>query len=252
MNPIRVYSPDENETKKYRYIIKQVSEQKSADLRTALLLHTSTLAIDTVVSYFNTSLMYPEVLADRLSRIPLAIDDINKYDENTDIKMFLSVVYNDIAPEDRINFLPQSPRGGMRNQIVGNDIQNDPSTIVAVVKSKWIISSVPGVKVIDPNITLCYLQPWQQLFLEIHVRKGSGIEAMKFKPVRLVTINPLPLMLSTDKASKKEYNPFAPLQDYLLEMETLETIDPDILMNQAVTALNEGKVKKMPPIREWR
>lgn len=220
-----VISPDSDKTGIHRYVIDNLTEQKAADLRQAILLHVPGIAANTFVFHQNTSLAYPEIIAERISRIPLVVKDINQYNEESDIRLFLSCTYADVA-KDVV-------------QVPGTDIT------LGVIKSKWILSTDPNVQVIDGDIPICYLQPFQQLMVEIHANYGTGKDAMKYRPISLVNFNPLPtVMVNPGTITKAEQKSF------LFEITSMGTVPPDDCMNMAIEAWNSGKVKKFPPLRK--
>ncbi len=155
-----------------KFVLSNVSTAFANSIRRAMIADVPTLAIEYVNLYDNTSVLYDEQLALRLSLIPL-ITDIETYVPQAEC----DVCGGEGCPACEVS-LTLSAEG--------------PATVY----SRDLISSDPKIQPADPNIPIVELKKGQKLVLEAIAHMGYGRDSVKwqagvacgYKNVPIITI----------------------------------------------------------------
>ncbi|MCS7364815.1 MAG: DNA-directed RNA polymerase subunit D [archaeon GB-1867-035] len=166
-------------TEKYaRFILSDVDVSFANALRRIMIAEVPCMAINEVVILDNTSPMFDEILAHRLSLIPL----------KTDL--------------DRFSFPSECQCGGVgcpKCQVtLILDVRADEGS--RVVYSGDLSSSDPYVKPVSDNIPIAKLASNQRIFLEAYARLGRGKDGAKWQPVSACAYKYMPrIAVASDK-----------------------------------------------------
>jgi len=155
-----------------KFVLSNVSTAFANSIRRAMIADVPTLAIEYVNLYDNTSVLYDEQLALRLSLIPL-ITDIETYVPQAEC----NVCGGEGCPACEVS-LTLSAEG--------------PVTVY----SRDLISSDPKIQPADPNVPIVELKKGQKLVLEAIAHMGYGKDSVKwqagvacgYKNVPIITI----------------------------------------------------------------
>ncbi|KAJ0399335.1 hypothetical protein P43SY_001524 [Pythium insidiosum] len=157
-------------------------------LRRILLAEVSTMAIEHVYIWNNSSIIQDEVLAHRLGLVPLNVDprefqafpdneEAEATDENTIVfKLDVTCKYD---PE-----FPNDPSKAINSSIYSRHLE-------------WVPQGnqeerFGSIRPVDENILIAKLRPGQSIALEAHCRKGVGKDHAKFSPVATASYRLLP------------------------------------------------------------
>jgi DNA-directed RNA polymerase subunit D len=156
-----------------KFVLSNVSAAFANSVRRAMIADVPTLAIDYVNIYDNTSVLYDEQLALRLSLIPLVTDS-----ETYVPQAECDVCEGEGCPACELS-LTLSAEG--------------PGTVY----SKDLISSDPKIQPADPNVPIVELKKGQKLVIEAIAHMGYGRDSVKwqagiacgYKNVPVITIS---------------------------------------------------------------
>ena len=140
-----------------KFVLSKVSMSFANSIRRAMIADVPTLAIEYVNLYDNTSVLYDEQLALRLSLIPL-VTDIETYVPQAEC----DVCGGEGCPACEVS-LTLSAEG--------------PGTVY----SKDLISSDPKIQSADPNVPIVELRKGQKLVLEAIAHMGYGRDSVKWQ-----------------------------------------------------------------------
>jgi DNA-directed RNA polymerase subunit D len=140
-----------------KFVLSKVSTAFANSIRRAMIADVATLAIEYVNIYDNTSVLYDEQLALRLSLIPL-ITDIETYVPQAEC----DVCEGEGCPACEVS-LTLSAEG--------------PGTVY----SRDLISSDPKIQPADPNVPLVELKKGQKLVIEAIAHMGYGRDSVKWQ-----------------------------------------------------------------------
>mmetsp|Transcript_5942 Transcript_5942/g.8944 ORF Transcript_5942/g.8944 Transcript_5942/m.8944 type:complete len:347 (+) Transcript_5942:94-1134(+) len=158
-------------------------------LRRIMLSEVPTMAVENVYIEMNTSIIFDEVLAHRLGLIPI----------NADPRKF-KMVEKEVSDE----------KGGKTREVFNEDntiiftlnkVCKRPVHIPSVVDGRPYTENIyssdfkwqpqgnqsqtfpDGISPLYPDILIAMLRPGQEISLEMHCRKGNGMDHAKFSPV---------------------------------------------------------------------
>lgn len=155
-----------------KFVLSNVSTAFANSIRRAMIADVPTLAIEYVNIYDNTSVLYDEQLALRLSLIPIVTDS-----ETYTPQAECDVCGGEGCPACELSLTLSAEGPGS-------------------VYSKDLISSDPKIHPADPNIPIVELKKGQKLVLEAIARMGYGRDSVKwqagiacgYKNVPIITI----------------------------------------------------------------
>lgn len=160
-------------------------------LRRAILTEVPTLAVHDVIIHMNTSVLYDEELALRLSLIPLTVDpeDIDVLGKCRDIeKMDLSDL-TDCTARLRLK------------------VKNSAKDKIITVYSRDLEPlDKKSVRPVYDNIPIVKLGPGQEIDLEIIAKVGKGKDHAKWMPVSTLGYKPLPILKIRDNSKCSDCN----------------------------------------------
>jgi len=159
--------------KSIRFMLSDVSPTFANAIRRTIIAEVPTMAIDDVVIYENTSIMYDEILANRLGLIPLTTD-LDSY----------------VPPE---GCECKSELGCSRCRVTLT-LEAEGIEETVPVYSSSLKSEDPKVKPTSEKILIVKLAPKQRLKLEAYARLGRGVEHAKWQPVTVCAYKYLPLI----------------------------------------------------------
>lgn len=172
-------------------------------LRRTMLTRLPSMAIDEVLVLENTSVMYDEILAQRLGLVPL-VTDLDSYN----------------LPED----CDCEGKGCSLCQCTLT-LETEAGDEDMVVFSGDLSSQDPKVKPASDGIPLVKLAPHQGLIIEAYARLGTGKENAKFQPVATVAYKYVPVV-SVDQAKCDQCGAcvdVCPKKILVLEGDTIST-----------------------------
>ena len=155
-----------------KFVLSNVSTAFANSIRRAMIADVPTLAIEYVNLYDNTSVLYDEQLALRLSLIPLI----------TDIETYVSQAECNVCGGE----------GCTACEVSLTLSSEGPVTVY----SRDLISSDPKIQPADPNVPIVELKKGQKLVLEAIAHMGYGKDSVKwqagvacgYKNVPIITI----------------------------------------------------------------
>lgn len=155
-----------------KFVLSNVSTSFANSIRRAMIADVPTLAIEYVNLYDNTSVLYDEQLALRLSLIPLI----------TDIETYVSQAECNVCGGE----------GCTACEVSLTLSSEGPVTVY----SRDLISSDPKIQPADPNVPIVELKKGQKLVLEAIAHMGYGKDSVKwqagvacgYKNVPIITI----------------------------------------------------------------
>jgi len=168
-------------------------------LRRILLSEVSTMAIEHVYVWINSSLLHDEVLAHRIGLIPIKADPAafdaftSAEDEPTDSNTLvfkLDVKYErPVGLEDEVGYTRD-----------GRPQPRPPTMTVYSGRLEWVPQGTQDehfteIKPVYEDIILAKLRPGQQITLEAHARKGNGRNHAKYSPVATAAYRLLPRII---------------------------------------------------------
>ncbi|CAK9435813.1 uncharacterized protein LODBEIA_P04860 [Lodderomyces beijingensis] len=179
--------------------------------RRIMIAEVPSVAVETIYSYMNTSVIQDEVLAHRIGLIPLKIDpdslswvdkslpESDRYTEDNTIVLTLDVVCtkNLQAPKNSTD-----PRELYKNShVYARDLKFEPQG------SQLEKYKDHPVEPTDPDILLAKLRPGQEISLRAHCILGMGCDHAKFSPVATASYRLLPVIdirqpITGDEAKK--------------------------------------------------
>lgn len=154
-----------------RFILSDVSIPFANALRRIMMAEVPTMAIDDVMMFENTSVMFDEILAHRLGLIPL-VTDLNSY----------------LLPEEcdcNIEF-------GCNRCRVSLTLDVEASEEARVVHSGDLKPEDADIRPANEKIPIVKLAPGQKLKFEAYARLGKGLEHAKWQPVSACTYRFIP------------------------------------------------------------
>ncbi|KAI5952983.1 RPC40 [Candida theae] len=166
--------------------------------RRIMIAEVPSVAVETVYSFMNTSVIQDEVLAHRIGLIPLkvdpdsltwvdkSVDENERYTEDNTIVLSLDVTCtkNPHAPKNSTN-----PNELYRNSnVYAKDLKFEPQgSQLEKYKDNPVVPT-------DPNILLAKLRPGQEISLRAHCILGIGSDHAKFSPVATASYRLLPVI----------------------------------------------------------
>lgn len=166
--------------------------------RRIMIAEVPSVAVETVYSFMNTSVIQDEVLAHRIGLIPLkvdpdsltwvdkTVDENDRYTEDNTIVLSLDVTCtkNPHAPKNSTN-----PSELYRNSnVYAKDLKFEPQgSQLEKYKDNPVVPT-------DPNILLAKLRPGQEISLRAHCILGIGADHAKFSPVATASYRLLPVI----------------------------------------------------------
>jgi len=162
------------------FILSDVNVAFANALRRTILTEVPVFAIDDVVIVENTSILFDEMIAHRLSLIPLT----------TDLESYQ-------CPEYELEELSEESK--MRCQVVLT-LEKEANDKPVIVYSGDLESEDPGVIPVFDNIPIVKLAPGQRLVVEAYARLGVGKLHAKWQPVSSVAYKYMPkIIVDTNK-----------------------------------------------------
>ena len=166
--------------------------------RRIMIAEVPSVAVETVYSFMNTSVIQDEVLAHRIGLIPLkvdpdsltwvdkSVDESERYTEDNTIVLSLDVMCtkNPNAPKNSTD-----PNELYRNSnVYAKDLKFEPQgSQLEKYKDNPVVPT-------DPNILLAKLRPGQEISLRAHCILGVGSDHAKFSPVATASYRLLPVI----------------------------------------------------------
>lgn len=155
-----------------KFVLSKISTSFANGIRRAMIADVPTLAIEYVNLYDNTSVLYDEQLALRMSLIPL-VTDLETYVPQAEC----DVCNGEGCPACEVSLTLSAEGPG-------------------IVHSSDLVSSDPKIQPADPNIPIVELKKGQKLVLEAIAHMGYGRDSVKwqagiacgYKNVPIITI----------------------------------------------------------------
>ncbi len=154
-----------------RFILSAVSIPFANAMRRIMMAEVPTMAIDDVMMFENTSVMFDEILAHRLGLIPLV----------TDLTSYLLPAECDCNSEF-----------GCNKCRVSLTLDVGASEEARVVHSGDLKSEDADIRPVNKKIPIVKLAPGQKLKFEAYARLGKGLEHAKWQPVSACTYRFIP------------------------------------------------------------
>jgi len=185
--------------------LKGVSRPYANAIRRYALSEVPSMAIDDVVILENTSIMYDELLAQRLGLIPLKTD-LTKYvlPEDCDCANPLG------CPKCRVLLVLDADSTDETREVVSGDLRSEDEFTIPV----------------NPNIPISKLSSGQKIKLEAYARLGKGKEHAKWQSASVSVLKP---------ASEPDMG-----DDYYIEIESIGSLSADEIFITAVKLLNNS------------
>ncbi|MCS7110889.1 MAG: DNA-directed RNA polymerase subunit D [Ignisphaera sp.] len=158
-------------------------------IRRYSLAKVPTYAIDEVMVIVNTSAMFDEILAHRLSMIPLRSEE--SLDKQGDIEPDMCSRCGDSEEKP--------PAEVCEKCYIHMVLEAESSNGEVTVYSNNIKSEDPYVKPVYGNIPIVILAPGQKISLELRARIGRGLEHAKWSPATVAIVRHVP-NISLDKS----------------------------------------------------
>ncbi len=160
-------------------------------LRRAILTEVPTLAVHDVIIHMNTSVLYDEELALRLSLIPLKVDpkDIDVLGKCRNIERL-----------DLSELTDCTARLRLKKKNTTKD------KIITVYAKDLEPIDKKSVRPVYENIPIVKLGPGQEVDIEIIAKVGKGKDHAKWMPVSTLGYKPLPILRVTDTTKCQDCN----------------------------------------------
>lgn len=190
------------------FIIRGITRPQANRLRQILLNYTPTMAFDKIFIFINTSPLKDDILSHRLFFVPL--------DVGTDIDQIGDSDTESTSDNTLVFQLAAQNTTGTVKTIYSRDL-------VWVPQGNQLERFAQRPKPAIDNIIITKLEPGQQIDLELHAIKGYGSENPKWSPVSLATFVPI----------QNEEEPWLKEEWYQFTVETIGSIDIDIVLEKA-------------------
>ncbi|XP_014217470.1 DNA-directed RNA polymerases I and III subunit RPAC1 [Copidosoma floridanum] len=172
--------------------------------RRILLSEVPSMAIDKVYMYNNTSIIQDEVFAHRLGLVPLKADPrLFEYPSRPATTTSTTGELDEVSDQDTLRYELKvtcrwnqlAPKDARRPDdiYIGNNVYSKDIKWIAVGKQRDLYPK--GDKlfgVIEDNILLCKMRPYQEIHAVMDAVKGIGKDHAKFSPVATASYRLLP------------------------------------------------------------
>lgn len=161
----------EKDYMRLRLIIEESNPAFVNALRRIILSEVPSLAVDEVIFYENTSVLYDEIIAHRIGLIPLKIDDPETFFK--------------IAEDEELS----------KKYEVHLYLKEEAKAIQRTIYSKHLKSYKPGIRPVSEKIPILKLAPGQKIELEAIARIGRGKDHAKWSPVSICAYKYYPIIV---------------------------------------------------------
>lgn len=164
--------------------------------RRILLSHLPSMAIETVFSFNNTSVMHDEILAHRLGLVPIFAnpDDFDYREDQTDNltdanTLVFKLHTKCVAEPTKWGSRDESGALLVEKLVLSKHLEFVPKGAQA---ERYTTETRP--RPVHSDIVLCKLKPGQEINLEVHCHKGVGFDHAKFSPVATASYRLMPVI----------------------------------------------------------